>query len=102
MVGIVEEVIDTFGTRKKAEAQLKRFERRGITARDRLDRRTRKARTRAEREVTRRLTTVEKGVSDLDRRRSDAAKLVRGGVEDVGTQIQNAASKVQETVKSIA
>jgi hypothetical protein len=102
VVEMVEEVIDTFGTRKKAEAQLKRFERRGITARDRLERQTRKARTRAERGVTRSKTTVESRISDLDRRRSEATKAVIDGVEDVGTQVQKAASKVQDTVKSIA
>ncbi len=46
VVEMVSELIDTYSTRKKTEAQLKRFERRGISAKDRLEREARKARTR--------------------------------------------------------
>jgi hypothetical protein len=102
VVELVTEVIDTYSTRKKTEAQLKRFERRGISARNRLEGEARKARKRAEHELGRRRTTVEKGVSDLDRRREEATKVVTDRVEDVSSQLQSVASKVGDTVKSIA
>ncbi|MEA2299338.1 MAG: hypothetical protein QOF77_2274 [Solirubrobacteraceae bacterium] len=98
----VSDLVETYSTRKKTEAQLKRFERRGITARNRIDRETRKARTRVEKEMRRRGITVGRGVSDLDRVREEATKVVTGRVEDVSSQLQTVASKVQETVKSIA
>src|ERR1700736_469207 len=49
----VTELIGFYTSPKKAEAQLKRFERRGVTARNRLERQARKTRTRVERELRR-------------------------------------------------
>src|SRR5713226_9527329 len=48
VVETVTDLIDTYSTPKKAEAQLKRFERRGVTARNRLERNAKKTRTRVE------------------------------------------------------
>lgn len=98
VVELVEEMLDTYSTRKKTEAQIKRFERRGISAKNRLETEARKARTRAGREVKKHKGTV----SGLDRRREDATKVVTGRVEDVGAQIKSVATMVQDTVKSIA
>jgi hypothetical protein len=50
----VGEVIATYSTPTKAQTQLRRFERRGSTARNRLEREVRKTRTRVERELRRR------------------------------------------------
>jgi hypothetical protein len=102
VVEIVTEVLDTYSTRKKTEAQLKRFERRGMTAAKRLEREALKARKRAEHELGRRKSTVEKSVSDLDRRREEATKVVTDRVEDVSSQLHSVATKVGDTVKSIA
>jgi prefoldin subunit 5 len=102
VVELVGEIIDTYSTRKKTEAQLKRFERRGVTARTRIEKEARKARTRAEREVTRRRKTVEKRVTGLEKRADEATKVVTDRVEDVSSGLHTVASKVQETVKSIA
>jgi hypothetical protein len=49
----VNDTIGSYGTPSKANAQLRRFERRGNTARNRLEREVRKTRGRVEREVTR-------------------------------------------------
>jgi len=66
VVGLAEGISNRFGTRKAAERELnkdiRRFERRGNTARNQLERDVKKARTRLERE--------------LRTRRRDAQKLV--------------------------
>lgn len=97
VVELVEEVLETYSTRKKTEAQIKRFERRGISARNRIEREARKARTRAGREVGKHRSTV----SGLDRRREEATKAVTDAVEDVGAQIKSVATKAKDTVRSI-
>jgi hypothetical protein len=102
VVEIVTELIDTYSTRKKTEAQLKRFERRGVGVRTRVEQEARKARQRAAHEVGLRRRSVEKGVSELDHRREEATKAVTERVDVVSKEIQSVASKVQDTVKSIA
>jgi hypothetical protein len=102
VVEMVTELIDTYSTRKKTEAQLKRFERRGISARTRIEKEAKKARTRAEHEVSRRRKVVGKGVSELDHRREEATKAVTDRVDVVSKEIQSVAAKVGDTVKSIA
>ena len=57
----------------KAQAQLRRFERRGVTARNRLEREVRKTRVRFERELRQRRKNVERTVNgavrDIEKRR---------------------------------
>ena len=66
VVGTVESLVDTYGSRKAAERRLKqleaRFERRGTTARNQLERDVKKARTRLERVARRQRNTVERQV----------------------------------------
>ena len=62
------------GATLKAQAQLRRFERRGATARKRLEREVRKTRTRFERELRQRRRRVERTVSSLEHRREKIAK----------------------------
>lgn len=69
--GVVE-VLGTYTDRKKLEKQLKGFERRGTTARNRFEREVKKTRTRVERELRQRTNRVEKDVKAL---RTDAARL---------------------------
>jgi hypothetical protein len=75
-----ERVADFAGTvtdRKQVEKRLKAFERRGTTARNRVERELKKQRTRLEREVRTRTNRVEKDVKTL---RGDL-KNVRGDVQ---------------------
>jgi hypothetical protein len=62
--GAAGTVADTFGTRKKAERELKklqaRYERRGTTSRNRIEREAKKARTRLERVVRRNRAAAER------------------------------------------
>jgi len=83
LVSSVNDTISTYSSTTKAQAQLRRFERRGATARNRLEREVRKARVRVERELRQRRREIEKTVSEL---------------EDNGSEL---ASRVQERVLSL-
>ncbi len=54
VVSSVNDTISTYSSTSKAQAQLRKFERRGNTARKRLEREVRKARTSVERELRKR------------------------------------------------
>lgn len=90
VVSTVNDTFSNYSSTSKAQAQLRRFERRGATARNRLEREVRKARVRVERELRQRRREIEKTVSDLEKRR-DAA--VKNG--------QDLASQVQERIVSL-
>jgi hypothetical protein len=109
VVASVNDVITTYSTPSKAQTQLKKFERRGVSARKDLERQVRKTRTLLEREMRQRRRRLEKTVTRLDRRRGTAAKNLTSQVEQASTQIENAvqsgiketselASRVQERV----
>ena len=96
-IAAVNELAESVSTRERAERQLKRFERRGATARNRAERQVRKARTRVERTLRRRRTRVER---ELRQRRtrlqrglrttSFSTKNVQSQVELVSAQVENA------------
>jgi hypothetical protein len=65
----VGDTISTYSTPSRAQQQLRRFERRGLTARKRLEREVRKARVRVERQVRQRRRAIEHAVNDLEDRR---------------------------------
>ena len=90
VVSSVNDVVSSYGSTTKAQAQLRRFERRGTTARNRLEREVRKARVRFERELRQRRTDLEKTVSSLEERRDAVAKNV--------TELPN---RLQERILSI-
>ena len=70
----VNDAISSYSSPTRAQAQLRRFERRGATARKRLEREVRKARVRVERDLRQRRREIEKTVSDLEGRRDSVAK----------------------------
>ncbi|HEV2973593.1 MAG TPA: hypothetical protein VGX69_01190 [Solirubrobacteraceae bacterium] len=74
LVTTVNDTISSYSSTSKAQAQLRRFERRGVTARNRFEREVRKARVRVERELRQRRREIEKTVSDLEKRRDAVAK----------------------------
>ena len=86
----VNDAISSYSSPTRAQAQLRRFERRGATARKRLEREVRKARVRVERELRQRRREIEKTVSDLEDRRETVAKN--------GTELAN---RVQERVVNL-
>jgi hypothetical protein len=90
VVSGVNDTISTYSTSAKAQAQLRRFERRGTTARNRLEREVRKARVRVERELRLRRREIEKTVADLE----------ENGTELVN-KVPELANRVQERVLSL-
>ncbi len=90
VVSSVNDTISSYSSTTKAQAQLRRFERRGVTARNRLEREVRKARVRVERELRQRRREIEKTVNDLEERRDAVAKNV--------TELPN---RVQERILSL-
>jgi hypothetical protein len=68
VVSTVGDTISSYSSPTKAQAQLRRFERRGVTARKRLEREVRKARVRVERELRQRRRGVENTVSEVQER----------------------------------
>jgi hypothetical protein len=74
VVSSVSDTLAIYSSPSKAQAQLRRFERRGVTARKRLEREVRKTRTRFERELRQRRRRVERTVSSLEHRRERIAK----------------------------
>ncbi len=108
VVSTVSDTISAYGSTSKTQAQLRRFERRGVTARNRLEREVRKARVRVERELRLRRRGIESTVSELEERRdafaksgSDLANRVPDLVPDLANRVPELASKVQERILSL-
>jgi hypothetical protein len=98
VVETVNDTVSNYSTPTKAQAQLRRFEHRGATARNRLEREVRKARVRVERELRQRRKVVESTVSDLEARR-DAIKVP--DFPELATRVPEFAGKVQERILSL-
>ena len=90
VVSGVSETISTYSTSTKAQAQMRRFERRGATARNRLEREVRKARVRVERDLRQRRREIEKTVSELEENGNELAN-----------KVPELANRVQERVLSL-
>lgn len=85
-----DELTTTYGTRESAEKQLRRFERRGATARRRVEREARKARRRVEREARKRRNRVQREVKRVRRDVRGRARNVGANVDLVQAQVGNA------------
>jgi hypothetical protein len=88
VVGLAGEFVNRFGSRATAEREMgkdiRRFERRGNTARNQLERDVKKARTRLERE--------------LRTRRRDAERILRSNQRAVGRRVDAAKERVTALV----
>jgi hypothetical protein len=84
VVSTVSDTLSVYSSTSKAQAQLRRFERRGATARNRLEREVRKARVRVERELRQRRRDIEGTVSDIEDRRDALANRV----PEIANQLQ--------------
>src|SRR2546421_9467388 len=84
VVSGVSDTLSNYSSGAKAQAQLRRFERRGATARNRLEREVRKTRVRVERQLRQRRRKIQKTVSDLEKRRETVAK----NGSDLANQLQ--------------
>jgi hypothetical protein len=90
VVASVNDTISSYGSTTKAQAQLRRFERRGVTARNRVEREVRKTRVRVERELRQRRREIEKTVGEFEDRRDSVAK-----------NVPELANRVQERILSL-
>jgi len=97
MVSSISDTFSSYSSTTKAQAQLRKFERRGVTARNRLEREVRKARVRVERELRQRRRVIESTVSDLEDRRDAIAK----NGTDLANRVPELANKVQERILSL-
>ncbi len=101
VVSSVSDTLANYSTPSKAQAQLRKFERRGLTARKRLEREVRKTRVRVERELRQRRKNVERSlnetVSDLDKRREAIAK----NGSEITNRVPELATQVQERILSL-
>ena len=97
VVTSVSDTVSTYSSTSKAQAQLRRFEHRGITARNRLEREVRKARVRVERELRQRRRVLESAVSDLEDRRDAITK----NGSDIANRVPELVDRVQERVLSL-
>ncbi len=105
LAGVNELPRDPSTANAKAQAQLRRFERRGSSARNSLEREARRTRVRLERELRRRRGELDRAVSDFDRHRSTISRSLTGQVEEASTTVQarvkdatSLAGKVQERI----
>ena len=94
VVASVNGTISSYSSSSKARAQLRRFERRGATARNRLEREVRKTRVRVERELRQRRREVERTVSNLEDRRDTVTK----SGTDLANRVPELANRVQERI----
>jgi hypothetical protein len=104
VVETVNDTVSTYSSSSKTQAQLRRFERRGATARNRLEREVRKARVRVERELRQRRRIVESTVGDIDARREAIAKNgseLANKVPELANRVPELANKVQERILSL-
>ncbi len=104
VVSTVNDTFSSYSSTTKAQAQLRRFERRGVTARNRFEREVRKARVRVERELRQRRREIESTVSDLEQRRDAIAKNggeIAKGVPDLANRVPELANRVQERILSL-
>jgi hypothetical protein len=97
-------IVDTFGTRKAAERELKklqgRYERRGVKARNQLERDVKKARTRLERVARRNRDAVERDAAKRDNVVTSRLAGVSNRVENVVQVGVAAAERVGTIAKS--
>ncbi len=84
----VMDLLDVEGSRQAAETQLKRFERRGATARTRAKREVKRTRGRVERAVGQRRTRIERGL--------------RAGRDDLATNLTSSLDRVADQLSEVA
>ncbi len=89
----VSDAFSSYSTPTKAQAQLRKFERRGGTARTRLEREVRKTRTRVERELRERRR-------ELEERRDSLTKSLTAQVEQTQAQLEKAQAQIEDAVRA--
>ena len=86
-----------YRTRTGLEREIKRYERRGASARNRFERQVRRTRTKFERELRQRRTRLERGVKQSSKRVEREVQTVR---RDIGKQSDAFGARVKELISS--
>ena len=89
VVSGVSDTLSNYSSGARAHAQLRRFERRGATARNRLEREVRKTRVRVERQLRQRRRKIERSVGDLEQRRDAVAKNSSDLANELANRVQD-------------
>ncbi len=95
LVSTAKGLATKYSTRTNLERELKRFERRGASARNRLERQVRRTRTRVERELRQRRTKVQRTVKQNRRRIEREVRSVR---KDLGRQSDFVSGRFEKLV----
>jgi predicted nucleic acid-binding Zn-ribbon protein len=95
LVSSVRDLADRYSTRTSLERELRRYERRGSTARNRFERQVRRTRTRFERQLRQRRSLVEKTIKQNRRRVEREVKSVR---KDLQKQSGVVSARVEKIV----
>jgi hypothetical protein len=98
LVSTVKGLTTRYSTRAGIEKELKRYERRGVTARNRFERQVKKTRTRFERELRQRRTRVERTVKQNRRRLEREVRAVR---KDFDKQSEQLSKRVEKLVSDV-
>jgi hypothetical protein len=101
VVETVGEIVETYSTRasaqRKIETNLRRFERRGTTARNQLQRDVKKTRTRVERELRQRRNRAERLVR---RNQREVTKQVKQARKDATARVDLVTAQVENLVQT--
>jgi hypothetical protein len=99
IVSTVKDLATKYRTRAGLERELKRYERRGATARNRFERQVRKTRTRFERELRQRRSHVERTVRQNRRRLEREVRAVRKDFEKQSSVVSKRAQGLVSTAQ---
>src|SRR3954453_5377168 len=89
VVSTVEDIRTNYSTPEKAQRELRRFERRGTTARNRVEREVRKTRTRVERELRQRRTRAQRVLKSRRTRVERELKLRQKDLDLAQARVEN-------------
>jgi hypothetical protein len=95
LVATVSSLVGKYRTRTGLEREIKRYERRGATARNRFERQIRRSRTRFERQLRQRRSLVERTIRQNRRRLEREVRSVR---KDLGRQSGIVGTRVEKLV----
>jgi hypothetical protein len=105
-VSSVKGLATKYRTRASVERELKRYERRGASARNRFERQVRRTRTKFERELRHRRTSVERTVRQNRRRVEREVRSVRRDLErqssTIGARMEKLVTEAQGRLSSLS
>ena len=102
LVTTVKDITTKYRSRTGLERELKRYERRGATARNRFERQVRRTRTRVERELRQRRNSVQRTVKQNRRRFEREVRSVRRDFEKQTARVEKLVSGAPRRLTSVS